>query len=52
MFNVYIGGNAIEEEYTTLQEARHDAIKLAIHNHHDTISVKDSNAKEWLVIKR
>lgn len=52
MFKVYIGGNAIEEEYITLQGARHDAIKLAMHNHHDNISVKDSNGKEWLIVKR
>lgn len=52
MFKVYIGGNAIEEEYITLQEARHDAIKLAMHNYHDTISVKDNNGKEWLIVKR
>ena len=52
MFKVYIGGNVIEEEYTTLQEARHDAIKLTMHNYHDTISIKDNNDKEWLIVKR
>lgn len=52
MFRVYIGGNAIEEEYITLQEAKHGAIKLAMHNYHDIISIKDSSGKDWLVIKR
>lgn len=52
MFRVYIGSNAIDEEYITLQEAKKDAIRLAMHNYHDTISIRDNNNKEWLVIKR